>query len=487
MRTRMLMTLAALAASATFASSCTDSPIDQPSGEVQIAIAPLDFPDIVGATFELTIFDSLDTVIYYNPAVSSDEFGTPDGRTVYVAPCSAGHSPTPGVGAPGTEVNTVRVRLLEVRIAGGQRLTPSKGDAIFPPAVSRDVVCTENADVRADFLLTIARRAQQGFVDVVMQVQDIFCSTKLSCEQQLMADPRSPYTPGPTLVTGFACTDGEVAAPGTHYVGFTGELCCNGAELGDPTCTRLGIDETTGEPVWSGLGVGVLDTQSYMDSEAILGKVFHNTTWRLDPAAVEGGCIFYGEGYFNWTEDGSPASFDYFVGAPGVSPAPLFIFETEISDANSNGEMFCRPECDVEYPTEETAFAYGDELATCLLDIPGLGNQRWGWTNGPLVPDGVPRSFDLYAGAAHCDLDVGTYVGSVTVVYSGSTLTATFHTVGGWVMGESHLYVGADPTPPNLTPGQFPFSNETSGTMHTYTVTGLDGPVYLIAHAAVSD
>lgn len=486
MKTRMLLTLAAVAASATFASSCTDSPIDRPSGEVQIAIAPLEFPDIVGATFELTIFDSLNTAIYYNPAVSSDEYGTPDGRTLFVAPCSAGHSPTPGVGAPGTEINTVRIRLLEVRIEGGQRLTPSKGDAIFPPAVSRDVLCTENADVRADFLLTIARRAQQGFVDVVVQIQDIFCSTKVSCEQRLMADPESPYTPGPTLVTGFACTDGEESAPGTHYVGFTGELCCNGAELGDPSCTRLGIDPMTGEPVWSDLGVGVLDTQSYMDSEAIVGKVFHDTTWRLDPAAVDGGCIFYGEGFFNWTEDGSPASFEYFEGAEGVSPAPLFVFETAISNANPNGEMFCTPDIDIEYPDEETAFAHGDALATCFLDMPGVHNQRWGWTNGPLMADGVQRVFDLYAGAAHCDLDKGTYVGSVTVVYSGSSLTATFHTVGGWVMEESHLYVGSDPTPPDLAPGAYPYINETTGTTHTYTVSNLVGPVYLIGHAAVS-
>jgi len=32
----------------------------------------------------------------------------------------------------------------------------------------------------------------------------------------------------------------------------------------------------------------------------------------------------------------------------------------------------------------ETAYAYGDGLATCFLDIPGVKSNNWGWSNGPI-------------------------------------------------------------------------------------------------------
>lgn len=328
--------------------------IDGPAGTVGISIAPLVFPEITGATFEFTIVDSLDVVIYHNPSISSDEYGTPDGRVLFVAPCSAGNGTNPGMGPPGTEINTVTVRLIEVRAEGGQVFTLTKGDAIFPPALSRDVVCVENQEVRAEFLLTIARRAQQGFVDMVVQIQDVFCSYKLSCEQELMADPEPPYAPGPTLVTGITCTDGEPTLSGAHFVGFEGVLCCDGAMPGNPSCTTLSIDPMTGGAIWSEPGLGVLDVQSYRGVEQILGKVFHNTSWRLDPDAVEQGCVFYGNGFFNWSDDGTTPSYDYFAGSEGVSPAPGFAYRTVITAANEDGEMFCvNPNVRVYFGTDQ--------------------------------------------------------------------------------------------------------------------------------------
>jgi len=511
MRTRLPWKLALLVGGLALAASCADSPLepthDGATGTVQVAVASLEYPELTGATFELTIEDSLGALIYYNPAISTDDYGTPDGRVLFIAPCSAGNGPTPGVGAPGSEVNTITVRLLEVR-TDGEVLTAGGGDVVFPPAVSRDVLCVENQDVRADFLLTFVRRAQQGFVDAVVQIQGIFCSYKIDCVQLLMAAPEPPYAPGPTLVTGFTCTDGDDT--GTNYVGFVGELCCNGAPLGDASCTTLAIDSETGEPVWSAPGVGVLDTRSYMDSEAILGKVFHNTTWRLDADAVAGGCVFYGMGHFNWNNDGTPVDFAYFPGADGVSPAPAFIFTTEIADANETGEMLCM-NADVEIifgpelpeipggpelptdPTDEdeTAFAFGGDDATCFLDLPGLTGNRWGWTNGPLSPSSTPYVFELHASAAQCDLEAGTLVGTLTVEYGEDGLTATFAVDAGLQISESHLYVGASPTPvgpngnPTVAPGQYPYSNDAPGSTHTYTIEGLEGPVYVIGHASV--
>jgi hypothetical protein len=144
----------------------------------------------------------------------------------------------------------------------------------------------------------------------------------------------------------------------------------------------------------------------------------------------------------------------------------------------------------------ETAFASGGQLATCFLDLDlnndGKGDfNRWGWTNGAL--DAGSYSFQLWAGAGQCDTSKGTLVGTVTVNYEGSTATVAFSTTGGYKMVETHLYVGSEILPMNngaytVAPGQYPDISEFANgvTSDSYTVTGLNGPIYVVAHATVS-
>jgi len=488
------LALCAVAAILTVACADADDPLlTGPTGQVEITTAPITFPGITGATYAITVsvFDSggKKLPIYTNPDVSTDDYGTSDGRIVFIAPCTAGDT-------------VVSVELKEVRTSTGPLI-----DAHFPPPVDRTIECEENADVRANFVLTFMRRAQQGFADIVVQIQDFFCSYKVSCEEDLMAEPTAPYAPGPTLVTGFACTDGEPFPPGTNYVGFRGELCCYGALIGDPSCSTLTIDPAHGGPIWN-LAPGVLDARSYHGEEAILGKVFHNTSWRVDPTVDD--CVFYGFGFFNW-EDEDDVKVSYKVGGNGQSPAPAAYFEAYIDAIDpDSGAMTCHG-TDVEIgfgphppdgPGEPgqsagTAYAYGGAgVAICFGDVPGVRSNNWGWTNGPISPAaGVTHTYDLYLGAGRCDLNKGTHVGTMSVAYEGETLTATLAiAAAGLQMDESHLYVGADMVPttpgpngkPTVAPGQYPYANKAAGTEHTYTVSGLTGAVYVIGHAAIS-
>jgi hypothetical protein len=135
-----------------------------------------------------------------------------------------------------------------------------------------------------------------------------------------------------------------------------------------------------------------------------------------------------------------------------------------------------------------TAYAYYAGHATCFLN---LGFSKWGWTNGPLGPGSYV--FQLWAGAAKCDTSKGRLVGQVTVNYNGSTAVVTYQMYEDNYMTATHLYVGSNRLPRDkngketVTPGQYPYVHGSlnNATTDTYTVTGLSGNIYVVAHAVV--
>jgi hypothetical protein len=142
----------------------------------------------------------------------------------------------------------------------------------------------------------------------------------------------------------------------------------------------------------------------------------------------------------------------------------------------------------------ETAFAFGGDYAKCFdqFDV----SNRWGWSNGPLTEGSY--IFDIYASAGQCNLSKGTKVGTLNVNYSNGTAEVTYQLGGSnpetglpYTLTETHLYVGNEPLARNngeftVAPGQFPYINsELFTTSRTYTVTGLNGEIYIVAHATV--
>lgn len=171
--------------------------------------------------------------------------------------------------------------------------------------------------------------------------------------------------------------------------------------------------------------------------------------------------------------------------------------------------------CTVDPPASKTETAFARLLPTTLtnaadadpvtcflaldLDADGTGDfNRWGWTNGPLAASPTPYTFDLIAGAGQCK--GGTKVGTMTVAYDGSKATVTMQTSGTnpssglpYKLQETHLYVGSAPLATNngeytVAPGQYPtIHGELKGvSSDSYTVTGLSGPIHVVAHATVS-
>ncbi|MFN5325523.1 MAG: hypothetical protein ACK5C5_11435 [Bacteroidota bacterium] len=166
---------------------------------------------------------------------------------------------------------------------------------------------------------------------------------------------------------------------------------------------------------------------------------------------------------------------------------------------NSWGSIFSFTiDCDDEEPPPancETAFAYGNASATCFLNIddpcdsPNNAFNRWGWSNGPYAPG--TYTMPLYAGAGQCNLSNGTNVGTVTVNYSGSTVTVSYSLTGAFNLDEAHVYVGNNVLPGptcdwTVAPGQYPVVAENlSGTSYSTTFNNVSGSIYIVAHAVV--
>lgn len=141
----------------------------------------------------------------------------------------------------------------------------------------------------------------------------------------------------------------------------------------------------------------------------------------------------------------------------------------------------------------ETAFAYDSE-ALCFAQDDDLNSNRWGWSLGPLS-DGFDGTFDIYQAAGKCDINNGQLVGTLSVSYSGGTVTVDYSADEDYAFFETHLYVGYEKYPRKkngqftVAPGQYGNKDSYAEGVSdvNYTVDGLSGDIYIIAHAVVCE
>ncbi len=205
---------------------------EAPSGPgVEIAVAPLTLPGIVDICYGLTVYngdpatldnqddeDDVDTV-WSLANICSTQYGNSDGGDItYIGTCDAGVLTNNFVELV---LETVEVTAPGGSLAGNildDQDTEIDGKADFQnPCTSGepcilDFPCVENADTLVAFNLTVLRRAEQGFFDIAVNFEDVFCSAKVDCVDadndpiNLLHDFDGDR--GPTLVTAFACTAG---------------------------------------------------------------------------------------------------------------------------------------------------------------------------------------------------------------------------------------------------------------------------------------
>ncbi len=236
--------------------TCAEHDVPPGGANVELAIAPLTLPSVVDVCYGLTVFNAPamgegDTV-WSRAGVCAAQYGNDGGGDVaYVGPCDAD---TPAVA---DDLNYVRLVLETIEVGAGQGSLPAgpielanvlddqitvvtsgDGDADFmnpcpaPGGCVLSFECEVNADVPVVFNLTVMADADQGFFDVAVNFEDIFCSAKFdTCYdvtpgaerwiELLHGDDATSSTPidgggrDRTGVLALACTAGpDVAAAG---------------------------------------------------------------------------------------------------------------------------------------------------------------------------------------------------------------------------------------------------------------------------------
>lgn len=274
---------------------------ERPDGPgFQIGVAPLSLPGVTNACYRVTVTNGPDRsgdIVWQEDSLCADDFGDGTGSLAYVGPCDASV----------TRDNSVTVELIDLMAMTGTSPAPIDDDEYDNPcgvladwssdrntlAIGEDPyapctinkACVENSDVPVEFNLTVMRDANQGFFDIAVEFDDIFCSAKLDCKAALLHDAEGNRAA--TAVVGFACTAGENEQTYMYVSDLV--LTCDGL----PALPPMVIAAAAATPGQHGpIGSGIFEWAAYQDDEELtsngqpLEKCFWNRAVGLDLAVL---------------------------------------------------------------------------------------------------------------------------------------------------------------------------------------------------------
>jgi len=263
-----------------------------PARRLGVTIAPLSLTGIENACYTITVTNQQGDTVATQTGVCADQFGDGRGAVTWIGPCDADASGLPtGDTVNDNTVTLVLEGLYSADLAVPANLVP-EADYVNPCGVvgtnwdgfgpcQRSVACRENADVAVDFDLTVMRRARQGFFDIAVAFDDVFCSAKLDCVGDppgLVFDPISGERVA-SFVLGFACTSGSGAdgKPQPSYLYLSDvTLTCSG--LAPITLSLAGVTRDGNQP---SPGAGIVQWMQTSGDEAVGGTSFDKCYWNL--------------------------------------------------------------------------------------------------------------------------------------------------------------------------------------------------------------
>jgi len=221
---------------------------------VAIDVAALNLQGVGDVVWDIEVENGATTPsVVWQRRVTSSGYGDGAGSASYVGPCDADANP-----------NTVKVWVVgvfESAVSSAGTFNSTHDGAVGTAVdfqnpttpstpLTRTVTCQENRDTAVQFDVALMRPAQQGFFDIAVNFNDIYCSAKLDCCQDadgdgceagedielLFADTGARVR---TIVLGFACTAGASDTGETNLYMDDLALDCDGA---DPFDADIVID-----------------------------------------------------------------------------------------------------------------------------------------------------------------------------------------------------------------------------------------------------
>ena len=251
-----------------------------------VAVAPLTLPGITDATYRLTTRNGDDEIVW-QADITSTRYGDSRGAATYIGSCDASSNP-----------NTVALELLALNVGDDRDELPAasfENPAPIGSPIVQTVTCVENVDVPVTFNLAIMRDAEQGFFDVAVNFDDIFCSAKLDCGVgNLLHDPASGER-APTVNIGFACTAGN-DEPSWLYLS---DVVVDCGDVEDEMHLDLGNLEPGNQgPVGAGVFQwGLYRGVEFTQAQVAFDKCFTNVAIGLSPAYVASkSCVIRAQG-----------------------------------------------------------------------------------------------------------------------------------------------------------------------------------------------
>lgn len=385
---------------------------------LKVSVAPLDLRGVEDAIYTVSVVNALEQTVW-SRTLSSDQYGDGDGDLTYVGPCDASEDANP---------NVVTVTLDALIGESGEALDEDAWRR--PPPLVKEVACLPNADVLVSFSLTVLRSAQQGFFDVAVDFDDIFCSAKMDCQDALLHRPGPEGARDLTAVVAFACTAGTLS-DGTAeetflYWGEAAIVCRDGDTVVQryPLATHFAsgnqgpIRSTTGDPV-----LGVFQSATYRGTEDFddFEKCYSNFALGLDTGILGANCTFEA------TATASSGRFDPELQTPPDTTYPIIRWAVPLTRA---GALVCAPNAvnapgsfvQTEYTDGahfETGMACGGEPFTRGVTCTGTAEtepevtfipqpdgrvmvQHDGQTYGPFA---LPEGTSLSIPSAECCVD----------------------------------------------------------------------------------
>lgn len=237
-----------------------------------------------------------------------------------------------------------------------------------------------------------------------------------------------------------------------------------------------------------------------------------NYTWKEDSEAPVVDSIPFMDSICNMEPEAMIWAYwtDNCVGSDSTSATPVWVEGTcpEVYGYTFHIEDECGNPVDTTVYVEkwmeqtgncETVFGRlpedADTEVICFLDE-GLFD-RWGWTNQITMQD-TTYVMDLYAGAAHCDTENRTPVGTVEVRWEGDSVVVDYMMNAGNYLEEVHVYVGYEKYPvmgngkkqkQTVAPGQYTVVVEDEGyyTGAHVVISNVVDPFWIIAHGVACE